>query len=176
LGDSTAAAKYAPLNEYLEVQYRRIEADRREAEDRLLATVKDLAGKRAELDRVEREAMRRFEEEHKRSSERALVDLDRAIDASVPLDHDLKFSFQETSPREPSSDILEETLLSDPVLSILKQTSSTESVSGNSEETSSTMPSSSVLQESSLTESTRDNLGETSSTVPISGVFGRLKL
>jgi hypothetical protein len=65
LGDSTAAAKYAPLDEYLEVQYRRIEADRREAEDRLLATVKDLAKKRAELDRVEREAMRRFEEEHK---------------------------------------------------------------------------------------------------------------
>jgi hypothetical protein len=176
LGDSTAAAKYAPLDEYLEVQYRRIEADRREAEDRLLATVKDLAKKRAELDRVEREAMRRFEEEHKQSSERVLVDLDRVIDASDPLDHGLKVSFQETSPTEPSSDILEETVLSEPVLSILEQTSSMKPVSGNSEATSSTMPSSSVLQESSLTESASNNLGETSSTDPISGVFGRLKL
>jgi hypothetical protein len=176
LGDSTAAAKYAPLNGYLEVQYRRIEADRREAEDRLLATVKDLAKKRAELDRVERETMRRFEEEHKQSSERVLVDLDRVIDASDPLDHGVKVGFQEKSPTEPSSDILEETLLSEPVLSILEQTSSMKPVSGNSEETSSTVPSSSVLQESSLTASASENLGETSSTDPISGVFGRLKL
>jgi hypothetical protein len=112
----------------------------------------------------------------KQSSERVLVDLDRVIDASDPLDHGLKVSFQETSPTEPSSDILEETVLSEPVLSILEQTSSMKPVSGNSEATSSTMPSSSVLQESSLTESASNNLGETSSTDPISGVFGRLKL
>jgi hypothetical protein len=176
LGDSTAAAKYAPLDRYLEVQHHKIEADRRKAEDRLLATVKDLAEKRAELDRVEREAMRRFEQEHKQSSERVLVDLDRAIDASVPVDHELQVGFQEPLSTGSSCHILEETSLSEPVSSILEETSSTEPVNGGLKESSSTMPSSSILQESPLTNSVNEDLEEASATDPISGVLGRLKL
>jgi hypothetical protein len=85
LGDSTAAARFAPLGKYLTTQLHRVEADKREAEDRLLATVKDLAAKRAELDRVEQEAMNKYHEEHKQFSARILAELDE-FHASIHVD------------------------------------------------------------------------------------------
>jgi hypothetical protein len=59
-GDSKAAAQYRTLGKSLGLEHYRIEVTRKEAEERLLATVKEVAAKRAELDRVEREAMDRF--------------------------------------------------------------------------------------------------------------------
>ncbi|KEQ69946.1 hypothetical protein M436DRAFT_21951, partial [Aureobasidium namibiae CBS 147.97] len=78
-GDSKAAAQFENLGRYLEVEQQKMYADRKEAEERLLATVKELAIKRADLDRLEQEAMDRFSEEHEQVHARDSADLNKAI-------------------------------------------------------------------------------------------------
>jgi hypothetical protein len=109
LGDSTAAAQFAPLAKYLETQHHRIDADKKKAEDRLLATVKDLAAKRAEPDRVEQEAMNKYNEEHKQFSARALADLDECH-ASIHVNHSLAVDIGDTLSREAVRNNSEESL------------------------------------------------------------------
>jgi hypothetical protein len=114
LGDSTGAARFAPLGKYLTTLFHRMEADKREAEDRLLAKVKDLAAKRTELDRVEQEAMNEYHEEHKRLSARALANFDE-FHASIHVDHGLRVSIGDSSSTELAHDNSEETSPTEPL-------------------------------------------------------------
>ncbi|KEQ65925.1 uncharacterized protein M437DRAFT_19518, partial [Aureobasidium melanogenum CBS 110374] len=61
LDDPKAAKQFSSLVSSLEAQYNRIKAEKMKAEEALLVTVRDLAAKRAELLRVEREAMTAYE-------------------------------------------------------------------------------------------------------------------
>ncbi|KAH0420644.1 hypothetical protein KCU90_g9830, partial [Aureobasidium melanogenum] len=65
LEDPEAARQFSSLVSSLEAQQDRIKAEKMKAEEDLLITVRELAAKRAELLRVEREAMTAYEAAHK---------------------------------------------------------------------------------------------------------------
>jgi hypothetical protein len=171
LGDSSAVAQFAPLAKYLETQHHRIEADKKKAEDRLSAKVKDLAAKRTELNRVEQEAMDEYHEEHKQFSVRALADLDE-FHASIHVDHGLRVDIGDFSSTEPVHEDSVETSSTEPVN--MGDSLPSEPKGGDFGETSSTEPVN--VENPSSSELVSSIVAETSSTDPISGVFGRLKL
>jgi hypothetical protein len=147
LGNSRTATQYQILGSYLEAEQNRIETHRKEAEERLLATVKELAAKRAELDRLEREAMNRFREEHKQSSIYGSANLSKIIDASVPLNSGPGVDFEETSSTEPTTSPVEPIISPiEPIISPAEPiTSPAEPLSLEREETLSTDPISGVF-------------------------------
>ncbi|KAH0006318.1 hypothetical protein KCU78_g12379, partial [Aureobasidium melanogenum] len=72
-----------------------MKAEKMKAEEDLLVTVRELAAKRAELLRVEREAMTAYQTAHKQLPTRT-SELDTAIDADIPL-HGFGVQWKETS-------------------------------------------------------------------------------
>ncbi|CAD0085350.1 unnamed protein product [Aureobasidium vineae] len=97
LGDPEAAKQFSALRLYLRAQYRNISTEKMKAERKLLNTLKEVTAKRAELERVEREAMDAFEEDHKQ--------LHKAIDANIPLNPEFGINLEETSSTKPASGI-----------------------------------------------------------------------
>ncbi|KAH0339046.1 hypothetical protein KCU81_g7378, partial [Aureobasidium melanogenum] len=96
LDDPKAAKQFSSLVSSLEAQYNRIKAEKMKAEEALLVTVRDLAAKRAELLRVEREAMTAYEAAHKELPT-LTSELDKVINANIPLDHGFRVELKETS-------------------------------------------------------------------------------
>ena len=190
-GDSKAAAQFETLGRYLEVEQRRLYADRKEAEKRLLVTVKELAAKRAELDRLEQEAMNRFSEEHKEIHARNSADLSKAIDATLSLDSGLEFGCGKTSWTEPTSPI-EPVSATEPASPTLSTTSPAELTTSLTELTTSTIeptlsPTAPTLSPNAPTALSVERAilpaeplslvpSDKLSTDPVSGIFGRLKL
>ncbi|KAH0369223.1 hypothetical protein KCU65_g3416, partial [Aureobasidium melanogenum] len=102
LDDPEAARQFSSLVSSLEAQHNRMKAEKMKAEEDLLVTVRELAAKRAELLRMEREAMTAYEAAHKELPTRT-EELDRAIDANIPLDHGFSVEWKETSSVEGTS-------------------------------------------------------------------------
>ncbi|KAH0167343.1 hypothetical protein KCU67_g3927, partial [Aureobasidium melanogenum] len=102
LDDSEAAKQFSSLVSSLEAQQNRMKAEKMKAEGDLLVTVRELAAKRAELLRVEREAMTAYEVAHKQLPTRT-SELDKVIDANIPLGHGLGVEWKETSSVEGTS-------------------------------------------------------------------------
>ncbi|KAG9656245.1 hypothetical protein KCU64_g6002, partial [Aureobasidium melanogenum] len=102
LDDPEAARQFSSLVSSLEAQHNRMKADKMKAEEDLLVTVRELAVKRAELLRVEREAMTAYEAAHKQLPTRT-SELDKVIDANIPLDHGFGVEWKETSSVEGTS-------------------------------------------------------------------------
>jgi len=190
-GDSKAAAQFENLGRYLEVEQQRMYADKKEAEERLLATVKKLAAKRAELDRLEQEAMDRFIEEHERIRARDSADLNKAIDATLSLDYGLGSGCEKTSSIEPTSPD-EPVPATEPASSTVPTVSPAVPITSPAELTTSTIvPTMSPIVPTSLpimptalsvertiipAESLSLVFKDLQSTDPVSGIFGRLKL
>ncbi|KAI4729545.1 hypothetical protein E4T49_02674 [Aureobasidium sp. EXF-10728] len=97
LDDPEAAEQFLAMALYLRTQYHKIRSEKMKAEEKLLTTLKELAAKRAELDRAEREAMDAFEEDHKQ--------VHKVLDASAPLKPEPGISLEETSSIKPASGI-----------------------------------------------------------------------
>lgn len=95
LDDSEAAKQFSSLVSSLEAQQNRMKAEKMKAEEDLLVAVRELAAKRAELLRVEREAMTAYETAHKQLPART-SELDKVIDANIPL-HGFGVEWEETS-------------------------------------------------------------------------------
>jgi len=159
-------------------------ADKKEAEERLLATVKKLAAKRAELDRLEQEAMDRFSEEHEQIRARDSADLNRAIDATLALDYGLGSGCEKTSSIEPTLPN-ESVPATEPASSAVPTVSPAVPTTSPAElTTSKTVPTTLPIMPTALSvERTiipAKPLGliskDLQSTDPVSGIFGRLKL
>lgn len=183
-GDSKAAAQFENLGKHLVIEQQRMKADRKEAEERLLATVKALASKRAELDRLEQEAMNRFSEEHKQIHAHHSADLSEAIDTTFSLDYDLGLGCEKTSSTEPTSPIESATAI-EPALTTVPTILPAELSMSTIEPallpvaptTLPIMPTAlsverTILPAEPLSLVPKDN----PSTDPVSGIFGRLKL
>lgn len=201
-GDSKAAAQHKTLGNSLDLEHYRIEITRKKAEERLLATVKEVAAGRAELARVEQEAMDRFCEVHKQFSARNFTDLDRIVDANISLEYGLGIDSGDALSIEPVNFVSEEASTIEPVSEGSEEASTVEPVNENIEEASTTQPASDISEEvcstdlvsggskeSTWTEPLRLPTGlfrlsaepnssseETLSTDPVSGIFGRLKI
>lgn len=104
LEDHEAAKQFSSLLSALEVEHDRMKVEKSKAEESLLTTVKDLAAKRAELDRVEQEAMTAYEAAHKQLPART-SELGMSIDANIPLDYGFGFESKETSSAKPTSGV-----------------------------------------------------------------------
>ncbi|KAG9513995.1 hypothetical protein KCV07_g8427, partial [Aureobasidium melanogenum] len=102
LDDSEAAKQFSSLVSSLEAQQNRMKAEKMKAEGDLLVTVRELAAKRAELLRVEREAMTAYEVAHKQLPTRT-SELDKVIDANIPLGHGFGVEWKETTSVEGTS-------------------------------------------------------------------------
>ncbi|KAH0376888.1 hypothetical protein KCU92_g9559, partial [Aureobasidium melanogenum] len=102
LDDSEAAKQFSSLVSSLEAQKDRMKAEKMKAEGDLPVTVRELAAKRAELLRVEREAMTAYEVAHKQLPTRT-SELDKVIDANIPLGHGFGVEWKETSSVEGTS-------------------------------------------------------------------------
>ncbi|CAD0098535.1 unnamed protein product [Aureobasidium mustum] len=105
LEDHEAAKQFSSLVSALEVEHDRMKVEKSKAEESLLATVKELTAKRAELDRVEREAMTAYEAAHKQLPART-SELGMSIDANIPLDYGFGLESKETSSAKPTSGVL----------------------------------------------------------------------
>lgn len=103
LNDHEAVRRFSSLVSSLMHQKRMIEAEKMKAEESLLAMVKELAAKRAELNRAEREAMTAFNAAHNKHFDHDFQRLDKIIDARIPLDHGFGVELEETSSAEESS-------------------------------------------------------------------------
>lgn len=184
VGDSRASVQFETLQRYLEVEEQRMYSERKEVEERLLVTVKELAAKRAELNRLEREAMDRFSEEHKQIHARDSAYLSKAVDATLSVENGPEIGFEEISSTEPSSPT-ELTSATETASPIVPATSPTEPSSWTIEPTiSPIVPTTLPIMPTAL------SVGPTilptaplslvpqgiSTTDPVSGIFGRLKL
>lgn len=96
LNDPEAAKQFSSLVSSLEAQHNRMKAEKKKAEEDLLVTVRELAAKRAELLRVEREAMTAYEAAHKQVP-LCTSELDKAIDSHMPLDDRFGIEWRETT-------------------------------------------------------------------------------
>lgn len=99
LNDPVAAKQFSSLVSSLEAQHNRMKAEKKKAEEDLLVTVRELAAKRAELLRVEREAMTAYEAAHKQVPLRT-TELDKVLDSHMPLDDRFGIEWKETTPVE----------------------------------------------------------------------------
>jgi hypothetical protein len=163
-GDSKAAAQYKTLGNSLHLEHYRIEVTRKKAEEQLLATVKEVAAKRTELDR---EAMDRFREVHKQFSARTYADLDRIVDANISLEYGPGVDSGDASSIEPVNHIWEEASTIEPVSEDLEEASTTQPMSDVLEETSSIEPVSEDLEDTLPFQSVNDNLEEASTVEPV---------
>ena len=184
VGDSKAAAQFENLGRYLEVEQQRMYAARKEAEERLLVTVKDLAAKRAELNRLEQEAMDRFSKEHKQIHIRDSADLSKAIDAILSLDYGLGSGCEKISSTEPISPN-EPVPVTEPASSAVSTTSPAGLTTSTIVPTTSrivptTLPIMPTALSVERTIMPAESLSlvpkDLRSTDPVSGIFGRLKL
>ncbi|THW91690.1 hypothetical protein D6D15_03678 [Aureobasidium pullulans] len=99
VGDSKAAEQFETTQFKLERLLAGLKRRRVKYEDKLLATVKELAAKRAELDRLEKEAMETYVKDVKRSRTRAENSLSVKLEDLVPEPE----KAQDVSSPEPAS-------------------------------------------------------------------------